>query len=91
MVLELLGLQVVREKSSVVAAMATASLTPQQYQQLIDRISELETRMLTLQSHAEAQQEQIRVAEVEIKQLRAAGTPDESASTIAYCFPETSD
>ena len=35
--------------------------SPQQYQQLIDRISELETRMVTLHNHAEAQQEQIRV------------------------------
>ena len=56
-------------------SMATVSLTPQQYQQLIDRISELETRMVTLHNHAEAQQEQIRVAEVVIQQLRAAGTP----------------
>ena len=55
--------------------MASASLTPQQYQQLIDRISELETRMVTLHNHAEAQQEQIRVAEVVIQQLRAVGTP----------------
>ena len=31
--------------------------------------------MVTLHNHAEAQQEQIRVAEVVIQQLRAAGTP----------------
>ena len=31
--------------------------------------------MVTLHSHAEAQQEQIRVAEVVIQQLRAAETP----------------
>ena len=55
--------------------MAAVSLTPQQYQQLIDRISELETRTVTLQNHAEAQQEQIRVAEMVIQQLRAAGAP----------------
>ena len=54
--------------------MATVSLTPNQYQQLIDRISELETWMVTLHNHAETQQEQIRVAEVVIQQLRAAGT-----------------
>ena len=51
------------EKSSVVTAMATLSLTPHQYQQLINKISELETRMVTLHSHAETQQEQIRVTE----------------------------
>ena len=56
-------------------SMTTVSFTPQQYPQLIDRISELETRMVTLQNHAEAQQEQIRVGEVVIRQLRAAGTP----------------
>ena len=55
--------------------MATVSLTPNQYQQLIERISELETRMVTLHNHSEAQQEQIRVAEEVIQQLRAAGTP----------------
>ena len=70
--------------------MAIVSLTPHQYQQLIDRISELQTRMVTLHNHAESQQEQIRVAEVVIQQLRAAGDTDESASTTSYC-PETSD
>ena len=38
---------------------AAVSLTQQQYQQLIDRISRLEARMATLQTHAEAHQEQI--------------------------------
>ena len=53
--------------------MAAANLTQQQYQQFIDRISGLEARMATLQTHAEAQKEQIRVAEMVIHQLRAAG------------------
>ena len=50
--------------------MAAVSLTQQQYQQFTDRISGLEARMATLQTHAEAQQEQIRVAETVIQQLR---------------------
>ena len=53
--------------------MAPVSLTQQQYQQFIERISGLEARMATLQTHAEAQQEQSRVAEIVIQQLRAAG------------------
>ena len=51
--------------------MTTVSLTQQQYQQFIDRISGLEPRMATLQTHAEAQQEQIRVADTVIQQLQA--------------------
>ena len=50
---------------------APVSLTQQQYQQFIDRIHGLEARMATLQTHAEAQQEQIRMAELVIQQLRA--------------------
>ena len=57
----------------MVTTMAVVSLTQQQYQQFIDMISGLEARMATLQTHAEAQQEQIRVAEMLIQQLRAAG------------------
>ena len=53
--------------------MAAVSLTQQQYQQFIDRISGLEAWMATLQTHAEAQQEHIRVAEMVIQQLREAG------------------
>ena len=49
----------------MVTAMAAVRLTPQQYQ-LIDWISGLEARMTTLQTHAESQQEQIRVAEMVI-------------------------
>ena len=59
----------------MVIAMATVSLSPQQYQQMIDRIAGLESMMTNLQSHAESQQEQIRVAELVIQQLRTAGTP----------------
>ena len=59
----------------MVIAMAAVSLSPQQYQQMIDRIARLESMMTNLQSHAESQQEQIRVAEVVIQQLRTAGTP----------------
>ena len=55
----------------MVTTMAAVILTQQQYQQFIDRISGLEARMATLQTHAEAQQEQIRVAEIVIQQLRA--------------------
>ena len=43
---------------------AAVSLTPQEYQQLIDRTSKLETRMVALHSHAEAQQVFFRVVEV---------------------------
>ena len=62
----------------MVIAMATVSLSPQQYQQMIDRIAGLESMMTNLQSHAESQQEQIRVAELVIQQLRTAGTPTSS-------------
>ena len=51
--------------------MAAVSVIQQQYWQLIDRISRLEARMATFQTHAEAQQEQIRKAKVVIRQLRA--------------------
>ena len=54
----------------MVTSMAAVSLTQQQCRLLIDRISGLEARMATLQTHAEAQQEQIRVAEIVIQQLR---------------------
>ena len=58
----------------MVTTMAALSLTRQQCQQFIDRISGLEARMATLQTHAEAEQEQVRVAEMVIQQLRAAGS-----------------
>ena len=57
----------------MVTTMAAVSLTQQQYQQFIDQISGFEARMATLQTPAEAQQEEIRVAEMVIQQLRAAG------------------
>ena len=47
----------------MVIAMATVSV-PQQYQQMVDRIAGLESMMTNLQSHAESQQEQIRMAEL---------------------------
>ena len=59
----------------MVIAMATVSLSPQQFQQMADRIDGLESRMTKLQSNAESQQEQIRVAELVIQRLRTAGTP----------------
>ena len=59
----------------MVVAMATMSLSPQQYQQMVDRVAGLEAMMTNLQSHAESQQEQIRVAELVIQQFRTAGTP----------------
>ena len=58
----------------MVTTMAAVSLTQQQYQQFIDTISGLEARMCTLRTHAGTQLEQIRVAEMVIQQLRAAGT-----------------
>ena len=69
--------------------MAAVSLTQQQYQQFMDRISGLEARMATLQTHAEAQQEQIRMAE--IVNPTVADESDDSASTVSCCFSETSD
>ena len=58
----------------MVIAMAIVILSPQQYQQMINWIAGLESMMTTLQSHAESQQEQIRVAALVIQQLRTAGT-----------------
>ena len=53
--------------------MSGVSLTQQQYQQFIDRMSGLEARIAILQNHSEVQKEQIRAAEVVVQQLRAAG------------------
>ena len=58
----------------MVIAMATVSLSPQQYQQMVDRIAGLESMLANLHSHAESQQEQIRVAELMLQQLRTTGT-----------------
>ena len=55
--------------------MATVSFSSQQYQQMVDRIAGLESMMRNLQAHAESQQEQIRMAELLIQQLRTTGTP----------------
>ena len=70
--------------------MAAVSLTQQQYQQFIDRISGLEARMATLQTHAEAQQEQIRVAEIVIQPLRTnpANPPPPSRATFQRLVTE---
>ena len=62
--------------------MAAVSLTAQQYQQLIDRKSELEARMVTPHHHAEAKQEQMRVAEMVMQQLRVAGTPTNPPAAV---------
>ena len=59
----------------MVIAMATVSLSAQQYQQMVDRIAGLESLMANPQSHAESQQQQIRVAELMLQQMRTAGTP----------------
>ena len=59
--------------------MTAVSLTQQQYQQVTDSISGLEARVATLHTHAEAQQEQFRVAEVN------------SASADPYLPSETND
>ena len=53
--------------------MSGVSLTQQQYQQFIGKISGLEAMIATLQNHAEVRQEHIRAAEVVVQQLRAAG------------------
>ena len=58
----------------MVIAMATVSLSPQQYQQMVDRIAGLESMMANLPSHAESQQEQISVAELVIQQLSTASS-----------------
>ena len=73
----------------MVTTMAAVSLTQQQYQQFIDRISGLEARMATLQTHAEPQQEQIRVAEVVIQQLLA--NPTNPCPPLRAAFQKTSD
>ena len=65
------------------------SLTQQQYQQFIDRISGLDARMATLQTHAEALHDQIRVAEIVIQQLLTNPTHPPPPSRAA--FSETSD
>ena len=53
--------------------MTPVSLTQQQYHQFIDSISGLEARVASLLTHAEAPQQQIRVAEILIQQLRTTG------------------
>ena len=73
----------------MVTTMAAVSLTQQQYQKFIDRISRLEARMPTLQTHAQAQQEQVRVAEMVIQQLRA--NPTNLLHSLVLRSSETSD
>ena len=73
----------------MVPTMTAVSLTQQQYQQFIDRISGLEARMATMQTHAEAQQEQIRMAEVVIQQLRA--NPTNPPPPLRAAFQKTGD
>ena len=70
LVAELIGPSILREE---VLWSGAVSLTQQQYQQFIDRISGLEARTATLQTHAEAQQEQIRVAEMVISTVAGSG------------------
>ena len=60
------------------------SLAQQQYQQFNDRISGLDARMATLQTHAEALHEQIRVAEIVIQQLRTNPTNPPPPSRAAF-------
>ena len=68
----------------MVVAMATVSLSPQQYQQMVDRIAGLESMMANLQSHAEFQQEQIRVAALMLRQMITTGTPT-NPPPISWC------
>ena len=65
--------------------MTSVSLTQQQFQQFIDSISGLEPRVATLQTHAEAQQEQIRVAEMLIQQLRTSGANPPPPTSARCC------
>ena len=73
----------------MVTTMAAVSLTQQQYQQFIDRNSGLEARMTTLQTHVEAQQEQIRMAEIVIQQLRVNPTNPLPPLRAAFQKPVT--
>ena len=73
----------------MVTTMTAVSLTQQQYQQFIDKISGLEATMATMQTHAEAQQEQIRMAEVVIQQLRA--NPTNPPPPLRAAFQKTGD
>ena len=61
--------------------MAAVSLTQQQYQQFIDKITGLEARMATLQTHAEA--------EIVIRQLRANPTNPSPPLRAAFQKPVT--
>ena len=73
----------------MVTTMAAVNLTQQQYQQFIDRISGLGARMATLQTHVEAQQERIRMAEIVIQQLRANPTNPPPPLRAAFQKPVT--
>ena len=64
--------------------MATVSLSPQQYQQMTDRIAGLESVVTNLQSHAVSQQEQIRFAELVIQQLSFQGTVEVRGKPSEY-------
>ena len=75
----------------MVTFMAAVSLTQQRYQQSIDKISGLEARMATLQTHAEARQEQNLVAEMVIQQLRAGTNPTNPPPPFRAAFLETCD
>ena len=65
----------------MVIAMATVSLSPQQYQQMVDRIAGLESMVANLQSHAESQQEQMFVAALMLRQMITTGTPTNPSPT----------
>ena len=56
-----------------------------------DQIAGLESMVVNPQSHTESQQEQIRVAELMLQQMRTTGTPDELVFAYSWCFCETSD
>ena len=71
----------------MVTTMAAVSLTQQQHQQFFERISGLEARIATLPTQAEAQQKQIRMAEIVIQQLRA--NPTNPTPPLRACFSET--
>ena len=61
--------------------MASVNLTQQQYQHFVDSMAAMEARVTALQTHAEAQQEQLRIAEGVISQLQAAAAGQTSQAT----------
>ena len=58
--------------------MATVNMTSEQYKHLVDSMAAMERRVAELQTHAEAQQQQLRIAEGVISKLQAAAAAQTS-------------